>query len=98
MFGFPAHAPRLLATGVPDPGRTGLGSQLLQVPAAHQQKGQARMRSLPPEAAGTRAGRLLQRYGRLLALEEAAMEQDICRQGENSREATQRNKQEVGCG
>ncbi|KAL4423314.1 hypothetical protein ABPG77_006109 [Micractinium sp. CCAP 211/92] len=78
MLGFPAHAPRLLATGVPDPGRTGLGSQLLQVPAAHQQKGRARMRSLPPEAAGARAGRLLQRYGRLLALEEAAMEQDIC--------------------
>lgn len=82
-FSFPADVPRLLASGAAQPANGNPSSppdEPLQVLAAYQQKGRARPQHLPPEVAGTPAGRLLQRYGRLLALEEAAMEQDICRQ------------------
>ncbi|KAL4430621.1 hypothetical protein ABPG75_005877 [Micractinium tetrahymenae] len=78
---FPAGVLWLLFSGAAQPVHaavSGRPDQPLQLPAAHAQRGQATVRHLPP-AFGTPAARLLQRYGRLLDLEEAAMEQDICR-------------------
>lgn len=83
-FSFPADVLRLLSGGGVQPAHAALGRQPdppLRVPAAYVQKGQAAVRRLSPELVGAQAARLLRRYGRLLALEEAAMEQDICRQG-----------------
>lgn len=71
----------LLLSGSQDRPKTVWASATTVFQAAHSQKGRAAAAASLPEVPASPAAPLLRRLGRLLVLEEAALEQDITRWG-----------------